>query len=292
MQTDENWIKKFRLLILVVFLLVCVTFLFYLDWQESHKEFTFAVLDIGQGDALFIESPTGVQILVDAGPTKKVLNELSKVMSPFDRSLDAIIMTHPDQDHIGGFADVLKYYKVGEVFEPGILTDSKTYQNLEVEIQKKKIPDILARRGMRLDLGGGAVLDILFPDRDVSAWETNEGCIVARLSYGDISVMLTGDAPIKTEKIILSENKSEQLKSTILKAGHHGSRTSTSQEFLQAVNPEYALISVGKDNKYGHPHQEVLDLLNKFKAQILRTDLLGTIIMKSDGDMLKWKYAR
>ena len=186
----------------------------------------------------------------------------------------------------------MKNYSVGEVFESGVLSDSKVYQNLETEIRKKKIPDILARRGMRLDLGGGARLDILFPDRDVSAWETNEGGIVAKLSYGNISVMLTGDAPIKTEKIILAENSSVQLKSIILKVGHHGSRNSTSGEFLQAVSPTYAFISDGKNNKYGHPHPEVLDILNQFKAQILRTDLLGTILVKSDGQSEKFSFLK
>ena len=126
-------------------------------------------------------------------------------------------------------------------------------------------------------------IDILFPDRDVSAWATNDGSVVAQLTYGDTSVMLTGDAPIKTERIILGENKTENLQSTILKVGHHGSRTSSSFEFVKAISPTYALISDGKDNKYGHPHQDTLDILSSLGAKILRTDLLGTIIMKSDG---------
>ena len=150
-------------------------------------------------------------------------------------------------------------------------------------MRKQNIPDILVKRGMRLDIGGGVVIDILFPDRDVSAWATNDGSVVARLSYGNISIMLTGDSTIKTEKIILSENREAQLKSDILKVGHHGSRTSTSASFAQAVAPTYALISDGKNNKYGHPHKETLDTLTQFGARIFRTDLLGTVIMKSDG---------
>jgi competence protein ComEC len=136
---------------------------------------------------------------------------------------------------------------------------------------------------MRLDIGGGAVIDILFPDRDVSTWATNDGAIVAKLSYGATSVMLTSDAPIKTEQIILGENTPAELHSTVLKVGHHGSRTSSSPEFVKAVSPTYALISVGKDNTYGHPHKEVLDTLAQFGVDVFRTDLLGTIIMKSDG---------
>ncbi|PIP68880.1 MBL fold metallo-hydrolase [Candidatus Nomurabacteria bacterium CG_4_9_14_0_2_um_filter_32_10] len=272
--------KKYWLFLLVILLLVANIFIFYLDWQDSHRNFTFAMLDVGQGDALFIESPTGTQILVDGGPPRKILNQLSRVVSPFDRSIDAIIITNPDADHIAGFLDVLKIYKVDSVFESGTLTDSKTYQNLKDEINKNNIPSILARRGMKLNLGGGVFIDILFPDRDVSSWSTNDGSIVARLTYGDTKIMLTGDASVKTEKIILEENSQEQLKSNILKVGHHGSRTSTSLEFLKVINPSYAFISDGKDNKYGHPHKEILDELNQFGAKVLRTDLLGAIIMK------------
>jgi competence protein ComEC len=203
-------------------------------------------------------------------------------MSPFDDSIDAIIVTNPDADHIGGFSDILENYKVGAVFESGTLTDSKVYQNLRAEMKKQNIPDILVKRGMKLDMGGGVFIDILFPDRDVSAWATNEGSVVARLTYGETSIMLTGDATAKAEKIILSESPGTQLKSTILKVGHHGSRTSTSLPFAKAVYPVYALISDGKDNSYGHPHQETLNTLAQFGAKILRTDLLGTIIMKCD----------
>jgi competence protein ComEC len=279
---SENLMKKHILLFLSFGLFFLAIFLFYFDWQNSHKQFIFSMLDIGQGDALFIESPTGTQVLVDSGPPNKILGRLSQVMSPFDRSIDAIIITNPDQDHIGGFSDVLKNYKVGEVFEPGTWSDSKTYQNLEEEIKNKKIPDILAKRGMRLDLGGGSMLDILFPDRDVTDWQTNDGSVVARLSYGNVSFMLTGDATAMTEKLILEDNPKSQLKSDILKVGHHGSHNSSSPEFLEAVSPNDALISDGKNNKYGHPHQEVLDLLFKFGVNIFRTDQLGTITIKCD----------
>jgi competence protein ComEC len=281
---SKKYGKKYGLLISVFFLLIINIFLFRLDWQNSHRGLTFAMLDVGQGDGLFIESPTGTQIMFDGGPPRSVLGPLSRVMSPFDRSIDAILITNPDADHIGGFLDILKNYKVGEVFEPGTLTDSKTYQNLRAEIKNQNIPDILAKRGMKLDIGGGAFIDILFPDRDVSTWATNDGSVVARLYYGNTSIMLTGDATMKTEQIVLGENKKEQLASTILKVGHHGSRTSTSESFVQAISPSYALISVGQDNKYGHPHPETLATLAQFGVKVFRTDLLGTIVIKSDGE--------
>ena len=284
--------KKHGLILIILFLLFVSGLLVFTDWQNSHRGFTFAMLDIGQGDALFIESPTGTQVLVDAGPPRKILSELTKVMPYFDRSIDAIIITNPDQDHIGGIADILESYKVGEIFESGTWSDSKTYQNLEKEIADKKIPDILAKKGMLLDLGSGAVIDIIFPDQDVTNWSTNDGSTVARLSYGNIKIMLTGDATQKTEEIILEDNKKEDLKSDILKIGHHGSRYSTSEEFLKTVSPTYALISVGKDNKYGHPSPEIIGRLEQFGTKILRTDESGTIILKSDGKSTTFNFLK
>ena len=276
-------VQKYALFIFVLLLLSIDIYVFYLDFGGSGKGLKFVMLDIGQGDALFIESPTGTQVLVDGGPPKKILSRLAQVMPIFDRNIDAIIITNPDQDHIGGLLDVLKVYNVGQVFESGTFNDSKIYQNLEQEIKNKNIPDYLARSDMRLNLGGGAYVDILFPDRDVSTWERNDGSVVARLVYGETSAMLTGDATVKTEKIILAENSAEELKSTILKVGHHGSRTSSSPSFVKTVAPNYALISVGKDNKYGHPHQETLNTLNNLSIKIFRTDLLGNITLISQG---------
>ncbi|MBI3306020.1 MBL fold metallo-hydrolase [Candidatus Nomurabacteria bacterium] len=275
--------SKHNLLIFTLLLLTANIFLLTLEIKNYNRGLTFAMLDIGQGDALFIESPTGTQLLVDGGPPRKILGKLRRMMSPFDRTIDAIIITNPDQDHIGGLLEVLEKFEVRVIFASGTYKDSKTYQNLEIEIKNKSIPYILARKGMRLNMGGGAAVDILFPDRDVSFWSPNDGSIVSRLSYGDTTIMLTGDATSLTEEMILKNNLTERLQSDILKVGHHGSRTSTSNAFTAGVAPAYALISDGKENKYGHPHPDVLDTLSSFGAKIFRTDLLGTIIMKSDG---------
>jgi competence protein ComEC len=290
LEKHEESVKKYAAPIFVLLLFIITGCLFYQDFKNSHRGLTFAMLNVGQGDGIFIESPTGTQIMLDVGPVRSVLGPLARIMSPFDRSIDAILITNPDADHIGGFVDILKNYKVGEVFESGTLTDSKTYQNLREEMKKKNIPDILVKKGMKLDIGGGAVIDILFPDRDVSSWATNDGSVVAKLTFGKTSVMLTGDASITTEEIILGENSAEARAGTVLKVGHHGSRTSTGASFVQAVAPTYALISDGKDNKYGHPHRETLDTLAQFGAKIFRTDLLGTIIMKSDGQNVVFSF--
>lgn len=279
---QESW-RAFRTLILFLFLAFCVVLIFYYSQRLSGKYLTFAMLDVGQGDALYIESPTGRQVLVDAGPPKKVLSRLSRLMPLFDRSLDAIIITNPDSDHIAGFLDVLKVYKVREMLEAGTFNDSETYKNLKEKIKDKNIHETLARQGMHMDLGGGAYLDILFPDHDVSDWTTNDGSVVALLTYGETSVMLTGDATTETERLVLSEVDAKALDVDILKVGHHGSRTSTSDEFVTALTPTYAFISSDGGKKYGHPHRETLETLSRHGVKILRTDELGTIIMRSDG---------
>ncbi len=287
----NRWRKNY-LLILSLVLLICTVFIIRQDWQNSHRRLTFAVLDVGQGDALFIESPTGTQILVDGGPAKKVLSQLPRLMPFYDRKIDMVIITNPDADHMAGFLDVFKNYKVGAVIEPGTWNDSSVFTDLKKEITRKNIPNLLARRGMKIDLGGGAYIEILFPDRNVGDWSTNDGSVMMRLVYGETSVMLAGDTTSITEKIVLAENAPEKLRSDILKVGHHGSRTSSSPEFVKAVAPEFAAISLGKDNSYGHPHKETLDTLKTAGAQMFRTDLLGTIIMKSDGRAETFRFLR
>ena len=240
-------------------------------------------LDIGQGDAIFIEAPNGNQVLIDGGSNRAVLKELGKVMPFYDRTIDAVIATHPDKDHIGGLVEVLKNYQTDMVMEPGVSSDTGAYQELEKVIKYKNLPRILARRGMSLNLGEGARLNILFPDRNTEGWETNTASIVAKLIYGNNSFLLTGDSPIAIENY-LSMIDGRNLKSDVLKAGHHGSRTSTAESFASLVSPEYAVISASKNNQYDHPHKEVLDILEKIKSVILKTYENGTISFISDGE--------
>lgn len=256
----------------------------YAVFSESRQGVSVAFLDVGQGDAIFIQTPNGNQVLVDAGPGSKVLGELSKVMPFYDRSLDLLIATHPDADHIGGFLEIFKTYRSGLVMEPGVDSESAFYREFERLLGKNNIKKILARRGMKVILDNNIYLLVLFPDRDVFGLDTNDASIVAKLVYGKTSFLLTGDSPQKIENYLVFLGG---LKSDVLKVGHHGSRTSTGQEFLQAVKPAYAVISAGQDNRYGHPHKEVLDILEKFKVKILRTDQQGTIKIKSDGENLQ-----
>ncbi|MEW5907782.1 MAG: MBL fold metallo-hydrolase [Patescibacteria group bacterium] len=280
----ENFKKNFKYFF--VGLLFSVTILvWYAVFAETRDRLIVAFLDVGQGDAIFIQAPNGNQILLDGGPNKMVLRELSKVMPFYDKSIDVIIESHPDNDHINGLVDVLKRYKVGLTMESGVESDNAAYQQIKDIIKEKNIKNILARQGMRINMGNGAYLDILFPDRDVSSLETNYASVIAKLNYGNNCFIFTGDAPKSIEQYLVSIYK-ENLQCDVLKIGHHGSDTSTSESFLGYINPQYAVISVGEDNKYGHPRQEIIDLLNQFKINILRIDESGTIELKSDGENL------
>lgn len=266
----------------LLLLLGAVFLVWYAVFAGSKQDLTVAFLDVGQGDAIFIDIAGGQQILIDGGPNKKILAELGKVMPFYDRSIDIVIATHPDQDHISGLLDVLERYDVSLIIEPGAKSEIAAYESLENLIKEKGVKKILARRGMKLALSNGAYLLILFPDRDVSKMDTNDASIVAKLVYGDTSFLFTGDSPKKIENYFVFID-SESLDIDVLKAGHHGSKTSSSESFIGYASPEYAIISAGRNNRYGHPHKEVLDILEKLGIKILRTDLLGSIIMKSDG---------
>jgi len=275
--------NKFKFYFLLGFLLVNIFIWRMVATEDRSGILKVSFLDIGQGDAIFIEAPNGNQVLIDGGSNRAVLKELGKVMPFYDRTIDVVIATHPDKDHIGGLVEVLKNYRTDMVMESGVSSDTGVYQELEKTIADKKLPRILARRGMSLNLGDGVRLNILFPDRDTEGWETNTASIVAKLVYGNNSFLLTGDSPIAIENY-LSMIDGQNLKSDVLKAGHHGSRTSTSESFASLVSPQYAVISAGKNNQYGHPHKEVLDILEKIKAVILKTYENGTISFSSDGE--------
>jgi len=264
-------------------LCVATIFIWHAVFAESDRGvLTIAFLDVGQGDAIFIEAPSGAQALIDGGPNKAVLRELGSVMPFYDRSIDIVIATHPDQDHIGGLPDVFKRYDVDYFLESGAVSETGAYHALESTVSLSGAERVLARRGMKISLGDNASLHILFPDRDVSGMESNDASIIAQLIFGETEVLLTGDAPQKIEKYLAAKD-GQGLKSDILKVGHHGSKTSTSELFIGFVSPEYAIISAGANNRYGHPHKEVVDTLLRFGVTSFNTSESGTIIFKSDG---------
>lgn len=270
-------------------LILITFFVWYTIALESRQgKLTVTFLDIGQGDSIFIDAPNGNQILIDGGANKKVLSELGRVMSFFDRSIDMVIATHPDRDHIGGLPWVMDKFVVTSVLEPGVKGESAEYVHFNTIVSERGVKKELARRGAVYDLGEGVKLNILFPDRDVSGLETNDASIVARLTYGNTSYLLTGDSPLKIENYLVSLDGAG-LKSDVLKVGHHGSRTSTGEAFVAAVLPSIAVISAGKNNSCGHPHKEVTNILEKFKVNILGTYDRSRIKIISDGHTLMVK---
>jgi competence protein ComEC len=244
-------------------------------------------LDVGQGDAILIETPSGVDLLIDGGRDRSVLREVGKRLGPFDRTIDIVLATHPDADHIGGLSEVFKRYDIDYFLSPGIDSDTTPAQALTTFVQaEKEVQVVEARRGQRIMLGNAIYADVLFPDRDVSTLETNTGSIILRLVYGETSFLLSGDAPSSVEDWLVRLDGSA-LQSDVLKAGHHGSRTSTSESWINTVDPDFVVISAGKDNSYGHPHQEVLERINTSGARVISTLGTGTKIFKSDGKTVR-----
>ena len=277
------------LLGLVIVVAATAGFLWHVVLEEDRGDtLVFAALDVGQGDALFVEAPNGAQMLVDGGPNGAVLQQLSSFVPFYDHTIDVLVITNPDKDHIGGFIDVLKRYEVAMVVEPGTVNQSETYAALKKAITEEGSKLVTARRGMSvvLDRERGISFDIIFPDKDVSSYTTNDGSIVGRLVYASTSVMLTGDTTQKIETYLVGlaqMSSSTPLESTILKVAHHGSKTSTAPSFVAVVKPEVAVISLGKKNKYGHPNKETLETLAGADVPVVRTDQEGTIVFESNG---------
>jgi len=275
------------------FSLVCLTLLVVLIWYavfyfEARQNLLVTFFDIGQGDSIFIEAPNGNQILIDGGPGSAVLSKLGKALPFWDRSLDLLVLTHAHVDHVGGLLEVLKRYRVGAVLESGEKYSTPEYHEWHNLIKEKNIPVVIARRGQVFYIGKDLKLNVLSPFENyngVSLKNPHEANVSTKLIFGKISVLLMGDAEKSVEYHLFNENPVE-LKSDILKVGHHGSKTSSSEDFLKAVSPKIAVIQVGRKNRYGHPHQEVLDRLSALSVKILRTDLEGDIGFVSDGTYL------
>lgn len=268
-----------------VVILIAIYGYFYSNTSSHTSYLRVVFLDVGQGDSIYIEAPNGRQVLVDGGPDASVVSQLASVMPLFDKTIDLVVATHADADHIGGLSAVLDDYTVSRVLENGAGGKTKTYQKLEQKIIDHHIQKDIARRGMHIiiDEKENIYFDILYPDRDVVNLDSNDGSIVGRLTYGGQSFMLTGDAPNNVENIIIKNEKPEFLKSSVLKLGHHGSHTSSSTEWLRAISPSYAIISAGLNNRYGHPHKETLDKLDSLQIPYLATYEKGNIEFDTDG---------
>jgi len=264
--------------------ILCVQF-FY--WQQEPLLKVF-VLDVGQGDAILIETPNKYRILVDGGPDSVVLRRIHEVMPLFDSTIHTAIASHNDADHITGLLPALSLFNISNVliasssqhikFDDVTNAFREKYQSLQIE------KPVQAGDRIYLDGDEDLYIEFLHPSSEYKDDDSNSHSLVFKLQYKNTCFIFTGDIPVTVEQEILATYSSDFLNCEVLKVAHHGSDTSTDSVFAGTVKPSIALISSGKDNKYGHPHQSVLDTLEKVGAEVYRTDKLGTIQVVSDGE--------
>jgi competence protein ComEC len=232
------------------------------------------MLDIGQGDAIYVRSPAGQDILIDAGPSAKVVEALQHEMPRGDHTLELVIATHLDADHIAGFPAVFEAMQVEQVFTNGAPSTTKTGETFFASVQAEGIAPEVLERGERIETPG-LLIEVLWPTRNYKSSETNERALVLRLQTAKETVLLTSDVSDKVEKKLMELQT--PLNATILKVGHHGSKSSSSAAFLKAVGASRAGISVGEKNRYGHPAEETLTRLQNAGLTIHRTDRSGPL---------------
>jgi competence protein ComEC len=279
---------EFRREVLLISILLLILANLYL-WRfvfslDGNLQVIF--FDVGQGDSIFIETPQGHQILIDGGPSKKILEKLAMELPFWDRTLDLVILSHPEKDHLEGLNYVLRRYKVENILWTGVLRETNVFREWQEALEKEKANEVIAKAEEEIKAGNVKIF-ILYPFQSLAGKEyknSNDTSIVANLVFGENSFLFTGDATKKTEQQLLA--KKLDIDSDVLKVGHHGSKTSTSKEFLKEVSPEIAVISCGRNNRYGHPHKEVLQNLRNFGIKILNTCQKGDIKIVSNGNDL------
>lgn len=287
--------KRFRhitILCIIVALLVGCGNLTGLLGSQSKKTFsaggetllTVSFLDVGQGDSTFIRFPNGKTALIDAGDAGAAQTITQHIQNSSAQKIDYLIATHPHADHIGGMQQVVEQFEIGEIYMPRVSHNSKTYERLLLAIQNKGLTIHTACAGVAIEIEPNITLSFVAPCSK-SYEDKNNYSAVVRLLYDNTSFLFTGDAEALSEQEMISSGA--PLTANVLKVGHHGSKTSTDTIFLQTVQPQYAVISAGAENSYGHPHQVTLKKLAKIGATIFRTDVNGTITAVSDGQNIQ-----
>ncbi len=277
---------KYYLIASGLIVILALNYIFTLSDGKLHVFF----LDVGQGDATLIRSPDNSYILIDGGPDDSVLRGLGRVMPFYARTIDLVILTHPHPDHINGLIEVLKRYEVKSVLLTGINYDYAGYS---------EFINLLAQNGVKVIFAtgrdfefGGLDFDMIFPFDSIQGRRfenVNNSSIVFRMIDGECVFYFSGDAETLEEEAILAARG--DIGANILKVGHHGSRTASGDTIVSLIHPDYAVISVGKDNKFNHPHAETIDTMQKHYVKILRTDILGAIEFESDGEKIRLSYS-
>lgn len=250
---------------------------------DAENALSVRYIDVGQADCELISFPDGRHMLIDAGAT-----DSEKTLPPYLKSLgieklDYVIGTHPHEDHIGGLDAVIESFEIGQIYMPKATTTTKTYKDVLTAVKNKGLSINTAKAGKVIIDEPDIRAELLAPINDKYD-DLNNYSAVLKLQFGNTSFLFTGDAEKLSENEMLDSAGAEKLRCDVLKAGHHGSSTSTSEKFLKAVSPSYAVISCGTGNDYGHPHKETISLLDKYGIKTYRTDLNGTITAISDGN--------
>lgn len=276
--------KNFKLLFLAILGTAAVLIWYAVFYFESHRYPVITFFDVGQGDAIFIEMPNGNQVLVDGGPSDVILSKLGRTLPFWDRSINLLVLTHPHADHLDGMLEVLRRYKIDVVLGSGVNHSIPEYEEWRKLLKALGIKVVVARAGQRVRLSSEIYLDILTPLEDFenkSLKNVHDAVVISKLVNASSTILFMGDAEKSLEYQLLFSGIDVDV--DLLKVGHHGSKTSTSEEFLKQVSPELALISAGRKNRYGHPAQEVIDRLRSFGTTIFRTDEDRDIKFVSDG---------
>ncbi|MBQ1814601.1 MAG: MBL fold metallo-hydrolase [Ruminococcus sp.] len=237
-------------------------------------------LDVGQGDAIFIELPNGKTMLVDAGENYHGQGIIDYVQTIGYHKLDYVVATHPHEDHIGSMPYIVRNFEIGSIYMPDVTANTATFESLLKTIKAKGLRVKNGRTGVHIIKDGELTADIIAPDKPDES-NLNNSSIVLLLTFGNVSYLLTGDAETKELNAIRAD-----MHATVLKAGHHGSKTSTTQTLLKKISPCVTVISCGKNNDYGHPHAEVLKMLKSVNSSVYRTDRDQTVIVATDGSSL------
>ncbi|WP_139904644.1 ComEC/Rec2 family competence protein [Clostridium thermarum] len=237
-------------------------------------------IDVGQGDSTLLQV-NGFNVLIDAGPNSASHKLLPYLKGNNVENIDYVIATHPDEDHIGGMDEVIKNFNIGILYAPKLTKDTDTFISMVKALKSKGLKINVALDDIALNLGEDIILNFLAPIEE-NYEEVNNYSVVTKLTYKNISMLFMGDAENLVEAQLLRDKV--DIDTDVIKIGHHGSSSSTSDDFLRVVSPEYAIISCGKNNRYKHPHKETINKLENAKVGIYRTDLLGTIIISSDGN--------
>lgn len=283
-KTNSKLILKLAAVFAVLSLVLCSCSL-SIDTGSNAESKTTSVsgtlsvhyLDVGQGDSIFIELPNKECMLIDAGENMHGKSITEYITNLGYSKIDYLVATHPHADHIGSMAYIVKHNDIGEIYMPKVTTTTKTYENLLTAISDKGLKVKSAKAGMNIVDVGDFSIDILAPVT-IEEDDLNNCSIILKMNYKNDSFLFLGDAEKKELETVTADMSAE-----VLKVGHHGSRTSTTKALLEEVNPKYAVISLGKDNSYGHPHKSTLELLDEFNVETYRTDQDGTIVISTEG---------